>query len=158
MSCKLGKHLRELVATCCRSLCPCLCELKMTEDCCRRLALYAALIALLVIMVLITAGFVWWATGRTAPSRWGIAILYVVFIGHLGAGVFLSALRDWYMKDEPDSSKLGVPAGFMGLFERLIFTAVIGIMASLESKEPATAVAAVVAATAFWMGAKLLSG
>ena len=52
----------------------------------------------------------------------------------------------------------GLPPGFLGVFERLLFTIVVGGIVALEDEGLATALAAVFAAMAFWLGAKLASG
>jgi len=59
---------------------------------------------------------------------------------------------------ESKEDKPGIPGEFMGVFERLLFTGVVSGIASVESVDLGAAMAAVVAAMAFWLGTKLLSG
>jgi len=117
-------------------------------------------VTLLVHLALIAAAtgiILWPATCLPTFWRWIVAIFYVLVIGHFGSAFFLCALRDWYM-GEPKEDKPGIPGEFMGMFERLLFMGVVGGIASVKDVELGSALAAVVAAMAFWLGSKLLSG
>lgn len=156
---RLCRYVRDLWVACWRSLCPCWAKGPIQKvDCLRRWLLYVVLFILLVVIAGLTAFFAWCATDQPDSRRWGIAILYVIVVGHVGGGIFLAALRDWYMRDKPHATKRRIPPGFLGFFERLVFTVTVGGIVSFEDKGLATPLAAIFAAMAFWLGTKLASG
>lgn len=105
------------------------------------------------IVAAVTVPVVAYASDQTPIWRWVVAVGYVIVVGHVAGIIFLTSLRDCYMNirddRDPDDPGRGVPSGFMGVFERLLFTAVIGFYDINEG---------VLTLMGLWLTAKLVSG
>jgi hypothetical protein len=151
----LFNSLIRMWRTCICRMCGCKSEAYDAKEETQRLALYLLLIILFALTVTITYWVVAISSGQeTAFRRWAVALGYVIVWGHVAGFIFLCALRDCYIRlppapHEPKDFRL-IPPGFLGLFERLIFTVGVGGFAS--------DLGPILAAMGVWLLLKLISG
>ena len=90
--------------------------------------LYVLLTIWLVVILLITPGFIALNVRSIVVANWGLGLIYAMVIGHFGTGAFLTALRVYMNLSRPRSmpGEEGVPAALVGTIERIAVAIAIG--------------------------------